>query len=95
MGKLASFGQPAVANLRWPDSKPICPKCAHREHYYLKTQRRWKYKSCSRQFSVKQGTIFEDSPIGLDKWLAALWMLVNCKNSVSAPTKWPAYILHL
>jgi transposase-like protein len=73
-----------VANLRWPNSSPVCPKCQGREHYYLKTQRRWKCKSCARQFSVKVGTIFEDSPIGLDKWLAALWMLVNCKNGISS-----------
>jgi|SRR6185312_7858501 len=72
-----------VAALRWPKG-PTCPKCGHKEHYYLATQRRWKCKACKRQFSVKVGTIFEDSPLGLDKWLAALWMLVNCKNRVSS-----------
>jgi transposase-like protein len=44
----------------------------------------WKCLDCKRQFSVKVGTIFEDSPIGLDKWLAAMWMLANCKNGVSS-----------
>jgi transposase-like protein len=75
----------AVASLRWPDG-PICPKCGGKEHYYLATQRRWKCKAkgCAKQFSVKVGTIFEDSPISLDKWLAALWMLVNCKNGISS-----------
>ncbi|MGH9685202.1 MAG: IS1595 family transposase [Candidatus Acidiferrales bacterium] len=73
----------AVASLRWPNG-PICPKCGHGEHYYLQTQKRWKCKQCSKQFSVKVGTIFEDSPIGLDKWLVALWMLVNCKNGISS-----------
>jgi transposase-like protein len=73
-----------VANLRWPDGIPICPKCAGKAHYYLSTQKRWKCKACGRQFSVKRGTIFEDSPIPLDKWLTALWMLVNCKNGVSS-----------
>ena len=72
-----------VAALRWPDG-PICPKCGHREHYYLVTQKRWKCKACKKQFSVKVGTIFEDSPITLDKWLIALWMLVNCKNGISS-----------
>ncbi|HUL32539.1 MAG TPA: IS1595 family transposase [Candidatus Eisenbacteria bacterium] len=72
-----------VAALRWPDG-PVCPKCGHSEHYYLATQKRWKCKKCSKQFSVKVGTIFEDSPIGLDKWLTALWMLVNCKNGISS-----------
>jgi transposase-like protein len=72
-----------VAALRWPNG-PICPKCAHNEHYYLASQRRWKCKECYKQFSVKVGTIFEDSAIPLDKWLAALWMLVNCKNGISS-----------
>jgi transposase-like protein len=74
----------AVANLRWPDGIPTCPKCVGKSHYYLATQKRWKCKKCGRQFSVKVGTIFEDSPIPLDKWLTALWMLINCKNGVSS-----------
>lgn len=73
----------AVAALRWPNG-PTCPKCNHIEHYYLATQKRWKCKKCAKQFSVKVGTIFEDSPITLDKWLIALWMLVNCKNGISS-----------
>ena len=72
-----------VAALRWPNG-PECPACGHKEHYYLKTQKRWKCKDCHKQFSVKLGTIFEDSPISLDKWLIALWMLVNCKNGISS-----------
>src|SRR6266704_3628840 len=73
----------AVARLRWPNG-PECPACGHKEHYYLKTQKRWKCKECYKQFTVKLGTIFEDSPISLDKWLIALWLLVNCKNGVSS-----------
>jgi transposase-like protein len=73
----------AVAAMRWPDG-PVCPACGHKEHYYLKTQKRWKCKECYKQFTVKLGTIFEDSPISLDKWLIALWMLVNCRNGVSS-----------
>jgi transposase-like protein len=72
-----------IAALRWPNG-PICPKCGANEHYYLASQRRWKCKECYKQFSVKVGTIFEDSAISLDKWLAALWMLVNCKNGISS-----------
>src|SRR5258707_12839501 len=72
-----------IAALRWPNG-PICPKCGAKEHYYLATQKRWKCKECYKQFSVKVGTIFEDSPISLDKWLAAFWMLVNCKNGISS-----------
>jgi transposase-like protein len=72
-----------VAQIRWPNG-PVCPACEHKEHYYLKTQKRWKCKECYKQFTVKLGTIFEDSPLGLDKWLVALWMLVNCKNGISS-----------
>ncbi len=73
-----------VAAMRWPDGKPTCPACLGKEHYYLATQKRWKCKECGRQFSVKLNTIFEHSPISLDKWLIAMWMLGNCKNGVSS-----------
>ncbi len=72
-----------VVRLRWPDG-PVCPRCGGMEHSYLTTRRLWKCKSCKRQFSVKVGSIFEDSPIGLDKWLAAMWMIANSKNGVSS-----------
>jgi len=72
-----------VAQMRWPDG-PVCPACGHKEHYYLKTQRRWKCKECYKQFSVKVGTIFEDSPLTLDKWLCAMWLIANCKNGISS-----------
>lgn len=72
-----------VAALRWPNG-PACPACGHMQHYWLATQKRWKCKECWKQFSVKVGTIFEDSPVHLQKWLPALWMLVNCRNGVSS-----------
>ena len=72
-----------VAKLRWPDG-PVCPRCEEREHSFLKTRRLWKCKSCKKQFSVKVGSIFEDSPIGLDKWLAAIWLIANSKNGISS-----------
>ncbi len=78
----------AVAELRWPDGKPVCPKCGvaegERKHYWLATQKRWKCYACRKQFSVKVNSLFEDSPLSLDKWLIALWMLCNCKNGVSS-----------
>lgn len=73
----------AVAKMRWPDG-PECPACLTKKPYYLKTQKRFKCRECRRQFSVKLGTIFEDSPIPLQKWLPAMWMLTNCKNGVSS-----------
>jgi transposase-like protein len=72
-----------VAKLRWPNG-PECPACGHKEHWYLASQKRWKCKECYKQFTVKLGTIFEESPIPLDRWLTALWMLVNCKNGISS-----------
>lgn len=72
-----------VAALRWPDGV-ICPRCDGSACYRLSTRQLWKCRGCKKQFSVKVGSIFEDSPIGLDKWLPALWMLVNCKNGVSS-----------
>ena len=72
-----------VASLRWPDG-PVCPKCEGTEHSYLTTRRLWKCKACKRQFSVKVGTIFEDSAIPLDKWLAAIWLVANSKNGISS-----------
>jgi transposase-like protein len=74
----------AVAQMRWVNGVPVCPACGHKDHYYLKTQRRWKCKECHKQFTVKLGTVFEDSPISLTKWLPALWMLCNCKNGISS-----------
>jgi transposase-like protein len=72
-----------VAGMRWPDG-PICPECETESPYYIKTQKRWKCRECRIQFSVKRGTIFEDSPISLTKWLPAMWLLVNCKNGISS-----------
>ncbi len=76
----------AVAAMRWPNG-PHCPDClgdAATKPYYIKTQKRWKCRNCRRQFSVKVETIFEDSPVPLQKWLPCLWMLISCKNGVSS-----------
>jgi transposase-like protein len=72
-----------VARLKWPDGA-ACPRCESKEVGFLKTRQLWKCKACKKQFSAKVGTIFEDSPIGLDKWLPAMWMLVNDKNGISS-----------
>jgi transposase-like protein len=73
-----------AVNLCFPDGKVICPRCGGKEHRFVKTRLIWFCKSCKKQFSLKVGTIFEDSPIGLDKWMTAFWMLCNCKNGVSS-----------
>ena len=69
--------------MRWPNG-PECPHCDEPKPYYLATQKRWKCRKCRKQFSVKVGTIFEDSPITLQKWLPALWLICNNKNGVSS-----------
>jgi transposase-like protein len=70
----------------FPNGVPTCPTCGSTKLGFLKNQLRWQ---CSnrhpkRQFSVKVGTIFEESPLGLDMWLPAMWLILNCKNGVSS-----------
>lgn len=74
-----------VAAMRWPDGI-TCPHCDHKKVSYLTTRRIWKcmWPTCHAQFSVKTQSVFEDSPIRLDKWLTAIWLVVNCKNGVSS-----------
>jgi|ERR1700733_3949417 len=69
----------------WKDGV-VCPTCGSKKVSFLKNQLRWQ---CSarhpkRQFSVKVGTIFEDSPLGLDKWLPCVWLITNAKNGISS-----------
>ena len=73
-----------VAGAKWGFSGPVCPRCESKRHSFLKTRLMWKCLDCQKQFSVKVGTIFEDSPVGLDKWLCAMWLVANCKNGVSS-----------
>lgn len=71
--------------LRWPGGV-VCPRCNSSDVLFLKSRKIWECKQCEtkRQFSAKVGTIFEDSPIRLDKWLCAIWLLVNAKNGISS-----------
>ncbi len=74
-----------LANLIWPDGEQICPHCGScREQYYVKTRRIWTCRDCKKQFSIKVGTIFEDSPVPLSKWLPAMWLIANAKNGISS-----------
>ena len=69
--------------MRWPHG-PTCPACQAQEYRFIKTRSIWVCKHCGKHYSVKVGTIFEDSPIKLDKWLCAMWMMVNAKNGISS-----------
>src|SRR5687768_4852464 len=82
----------AVMAIRWPDGVVRCPTCGSEKVTYLANARLWKCYTngengkphARAKFSLKVGTIFEDSPIGLEKWLPALWLLTNCKNGISS-----------
>jgi len=70
---------------RWPDGV-TCPTCGRNDVTWLSTQKKWQCKSAhaKRQFTAKVGTIFEDSPLGLNKWLPAVWITTSAKNGVSS-----------
>jgi transposase-like protein len=73
-----------MVSIRWPDGNAVCPCCGKSNAAFLATRRLWKCRDCHKQFSVKVGTIFEDSALGFDKWLPAFWMIVNAKNGISS-----------
>jgi len=94
-----------MVNLKWPDGKIVCPKCGGDKIGMIATRSllRCNTKGCRKQFSAKVGTIFEDSPLGLDKWFVAVWCIANAKNGISScelaralgvrqPTAW--FMLH-
>ena len=74
-----------MVDVRWPRGV-VCPQCGSRKVAFLANAKVWKCKTAHprQKFSVKVGTIFEDSPIGLDKWLPAMWLAANCKNGISS-----------
>src|SRR3984893_3822213 len=75
-----------MVELRWPDGKVKCPRCGSEKVTWLAKARVWKcYAKHERPtFTLKTGTIFEDSPIALEKWLPAVWLIVTCKNGISS-----------
>ncbi len=83
------FGDPERAHswavrLRWPNGVVTCPRCGHDKHSYISTRHAWFCKGCKKQFTLKVGTIFEDSPLGMDKWMMGVWLIGNCKNGISS-----------
>ena len=74
-----------MVEMRWPTGV-VCPYCEGDRTSFLSSRRIWKCmnKDCRKQFSAKVGTIFEDSPISLEKWLPCVWLIANCKNGVSS-----------
>jgi len=85
------FSDPDVAfaemvKFRWPDGIVKCPTCGSTEVYFTESRHIWqcKEKHAKRQFSVKVGSIMEDSPLSIDKWLVAVWLITNAKNGISS-----------
>src|ERR1700677_543875 len=78
--------QRSMIDMRWPDGVVRCPYCNSEKVVFLPSGRVWKCytKHPRRKFSLKVGTIFEDSAIGLDKWFTAMWLIANCKNGISS-----------
>jgi transposase-like protein len=72
-----------AADSRWPKG-PVCVHCGAQSPMFLKTRKIWKCSKCRKQFSFKAGTLLEDSPIGLDKWLPAIWLIANARNGISS-----------
>src|SRR6202162_146404 len=70
---------------RWPEGI-ACPRCGSKDVLFLEKYNRWhcRARHDAPQFTLKTGTIMEDSPIGLDKWLMAMWQVVNSKNGISS-----------
>lgn len=73
-----------AVKLRWPSGKIVCPRCGSEKNSFIKTRCLWFCYGCQKQFTVKVKTVFEDSALGLDKWLTAMWMIANCKNGISS-----------
>jgi transposase-like protein len=75
-----------LAARRWPDGVAVCPTCGSKDVGYIASRRVWQCKTRhpKAQFSIKLGTIFEDSPLGLDKWLPAMWMIASNRNGISS-----------
>lgn len=75
-----------MVTMRWPDGEIKCPMCGSGAVRFIQRRRGWQCGShhLRRTFSVKTGTVMEDSPIPLNKWLTAIWLLVNCKNGISS-----------
>src|SRR3954466_13072988 len=76
----------SMLTAKWPDGKIACPKCGSEKVGVVRSRSllQCKSKDCRKQFSVKVGTIFEDSPLGLDKWFVAVWCIANAKNGISS-----------
>ncbi|MGD0781249.1 MAG: transposase [Candidatus Aminicenantales bacterium] len=73
-----------MRSIKWPDGKVVCPHCGSDRVAERPGRHKLRCKDCRKDFSYKVGTIFEDSPLGLDKWFVAVWVIANCRNGISS-----------
>src|SRR5260370_41649106 len=75
-----------LAGKRWPKGEAVCPTCGSKNVGFIASRQMWQCKTRhpKAQFSVKLGTIFEDSPLGLEKWMPAMWMIASNRNGISS-----------
>src|SRR4051812_30767433 len=75
-----------MRKVKWPGGNAKCPNCGARGDRIgeIATRQMLRCKDCRKQFSCKVDTIFEDSPLGLDKWFVAVWCIANAKNGISS-----------
>jgi len=72
--------------VRWPSGKVSCPRCGCEDVSFISTRKLWTCKECKtkKQFTIRVGTILEDSAISFDKWICAFWLIANAKNGISS-----------
>ena len=73
-----------MRRIKWPDGHIACPFCGSERIGEIKSRHLLRCKDCRKQFSHKVGTLFEDSPLGLDKWFVAVWCVANARNGISS-----------
>lgn len=73
-----------LRRIKWPGGRIVCPHCESKRIGEIATRRILRCKDCRKMIYDKHGTIFEDSPLGLDKWFVAVWSIANCKNGISS-----------
>jgi transposase-like protein len=73
-----------MRKIKWPNGRIVCPHCGSNRIGEIHTRHILKCRDCRKQFSHKVGTVFEDSPLGLDKWFVAVWCIANCRNGISS-----------
>lgn len=78
------YAHDVAVSFVWPQGEPVCPHCQSTNAHFLAKYLRFRCRDCRKDFTVKNGTIFEDSPLPLSKWMTSVWMIVNAKNGISS-----------